>query len=85
MPTTVNFPAFGARKVFEHVSREWSKVFESICPGTKQDNDHFQFRQVLLRCEFLVDCDERVEFLFSECQQIAVLDARPAAFRDRCD
>ena len=57
-------------------------MFQSICLGADQDHRNSKLLQVLLRCEFPVDSDKHIEFLFGQLKQFAVLDSTPAMFRN---
>src|ERR1043166_2767080 len=45
----------------------------------------FNLVRSLLRREPSIHGNKRVEFLFSQCKQFAILDSTPTAFLNRCD
>jgi hypothetical protein len=54
----------GARKFFEKLGCERANVFQSICPGAEQCDRDFEFRQILLSCEFPIDGNKHIKFFF---------------------
>ena len=62
----------------KHLGCKRANVFKPVCPCAKQYDCHFEFRQVLLRRQFSIESDERIEFFLGENKEFTILNASPA-------
>lgn len=75
----------GLRDYLQHFAGERPNVFKPNRGCANQKHHDLELREVLLTRRLPIHGDERIEFLFRECQQVTVLNPAPAAFLNRSD
>ena len=73
------------RKLLQDPRDERAQVLQPIRSCAEQQYRDGEPGQVLLLGEFSIYRNENIELLCRECNQVTVLDARPASLRDGRD